>query len=557
MRENFWKMVVLAFFCGGMLAQEGWGWGEGHDVVGKAVAERLPSPWREKLLENDAVYRQFIHDNHYPDSREKLEKSRWGEANLALFASHGIEDRYGFHSAVGRCVAFQILVDAIRQNRDEEVFLALAVLAHSISDQAACNHEPLIQYVTYTLGQEGLNVSPSLILDAGWLPKQDFSREIWEKRCRKRGLPTFSGDANEIFWQLCFCEWEAVNTFVHGIPILETASRWEADRNRAAGEELAEHLSELAAWGVERTLEVFYAAAELARRGETVVWRKEMLSEMASQVDTFIAQRPIEKESLIRPFLPSAGELTPIRVVYDPTGRFSEGFFHGGDRIVAGQIAGTLRKEGFSVTVLDVREALEEGLTGKGIELLVVPAQRCGSYHGLRRERWEEVLEEYRATGGKILWVGGIPPRGVAPELALSWRECEEKNRYARPAYPVSMEVLMESSVGLCEGEKSWRYRRIPQGNAGWFWPSGRVFLESLPEGAKPVVELRTPAQRWIIGIVSDDFGFVTSSALFPYVLTDEKPRLYPTVTLELDSAGKAILVEMLRQMKVFSLDGE
>ncbi|MDO4570516.1 MAG: hypothetical protein Q4D38_09045 [Planctomycetia bacterium] len=551
MRARFWRVAILAIVCVGCLTKESWGWGEGHDVIGAAVAERLPSPWREKLLENDVLYEQFLHDNHYPDSREKMEQERWGETSLALFASHGIHERFGFHSSEGRCVVFQILVEAIRQNRENEVFLALAILAHSISDQAACNHEPLIQYATYTLGREGLNVVPSLPLDAGWLHKHDFSREIWENRCRKIAISPSYRCSRDVFFQLCFCEWEAVDCFVYGVPILEAASRWVAERDRGAGLVLAEHLSDLAAWGVERTLDVFLAAVEFAKRGDSVVWQREMLTELPSKIDAFIAQRPIERESLILPFLPRDGEAAPIRVVYDSTGRFSEGFFHGGDRIVAAQIAGTLRKKGAAVAILDLREALRDGLLGKGIELLVVPAQRCGSYHGLLRERWEVVLQEFRAAGGKMLWVGAIPPHGVAPELDRSWRMIEEKDQYARPAYPVAMDVLRQSSVVLCGTERSWRYCRTPQGSAGWFWPSGRVFLESLPENVAPIVELRTPEDRFVIGVASDNFAFVPASAFFPYVLTEEKPRWSSAVTLELDSAGESILAELLRQMNM------
>ena len=105
--------------------------------------------------------RQFLADAHYPDSMEDLELARWGEADLKILTDRGVKNRYGFHQISNICLAFQLLVDAIRNDDEPRVFLLTALISHALADQTSFNHEPLTHYATYILGGEGLGIFPS------------------------------------------------------------------------------------------------------------------------------------------------------------------------------------------------------------------------------------------------------------------------------------------------------------------------------------------------------------------------------------------------------------
>src|SRR5574344_3156026 len=105
-------------FIAGMLVMPmlAWGWGEGHDTVGRALAARLPGPWRERL--HGATLEQFCKDSHYPDERTAFSiNPRVTPEEVAYLARFAMKDSGSFHSDEGRAVAFCLMVRALREHR--------------------------------------------------------------------------------------------------------------------------------------------------------------------------------------------------------------------------------------------------------------------------------------------------------------------------------------------------------------------------------------------------------------------------------------------------------
>ncbi|MBR0192748.1 MAG: hypothetical protein IJQ31_11870 [Thermoguttaceae bacterium] len=554
---RFASILISVFFLSLHLPSTLFAWGGGHDLVAQQVAKFLPEPWCSKLAEDPALMRQFLADAHYPDSMEDLELTRWGEADLKILTDRGMKNRYGFHQISNVCLAFQLLVDAIRNEDEPRVFLLTALISHTLADQTSFNHEPLTHYATYTLGNEGLGIFPSGNLDLSWVGSKAGTRKVWEDFCAQAAAeePAIYG-VPEVWNVICRAEWAGYDYAEYGAKVASLAWAVAQPGDYPQLErEMAEAFTASGLFSVRLTLNLFRSAVELAKTGEPVVWSGKITDYYPDFQNDFVAYvqaRPAEKDGFCVPFLPKAGEPTAeFQILYDSTGHWAAGFFSPGDRIFACMIAGTLRKNGKSAQLLDVRKFNADGVPEpEKVRCVIVPAQVFHSFSGTSAEAFLKQLADWREAGGRILWVGNSIPAEVYPEgsRALDW--IPEKDCYAVPAYPVPLEQILDAGIGIPR-EKSWKFQRVPAGKAGWFWPSGRTFVKAdAPEEIRPAVEFLFPdGRRSVIGFTAPKFGFVPTYALSPYYFTEEKPVFWP-LDLKLDSAGEEILLELIRRLE-------
>ena len=160
------------------------GWGGGHDVVARAVAARLPEPWRAAL--QDERMAQFCRDNHYPDARTAFaENPRVTPEERTFLAARGMKDSGALHADEGRAAAFALLTRALREKRVDSVSLWLGALAHSTADMVACNHDPIVHLATYGWSDRDWafrlpNGKPIGGLDLAWIESTPETRAVWQ-----------------------------------------------------------------------------------------------------------------------------------------------------------------------------------------------------------------------------------------------------------------------------------------------------------------------------------------------------------------------------------------
>ncbi len=161
------------------------GWGKGHDVVGRALAVRLPEPWHT-MLQGDALAR-FCVDNHYPDAHVDFKADkRVTPDEMTCLAGKKMTNSGQFHSDEGRGVAFTLLVRALREKRSESALLWFGALSHSTADMVACNHDPIVHMATYGWGDPEWDFrlpggQPLSGLDLGWVETVAEAKAVWEK----------------------------------------------------------------------------------------------------------------------------------------------------------------------------------------------------------------------------------------------------------------------------------------------------------------------------------------------------------------------------------------
>lgn len=535
----------------------GLGWGHGHDTVARGVLARLEEGDRAKFRKE--WMKEYIKAAHMPDGAPLKLLS---DPDRERLARAGIEKTYPLHGVKGRLALFDCVADALRRGDGRGAFVAMAALSHSVADPVACNHDPLVHCATYLWGKEGLGVCGGLELDFGFAERNAAARAALEKRVAELEIetPPAGVTREEAFGKICLWEAESPGvSFATGAGILEAAAEWGREKSAGAEEKLAKRLGDLGLWAVARTVWLWNAAKAVAARGGELGdadygavaarWGKEyghMLRGRLAKDDSFAAQ-----------FARKAGEKSAVRILYDATGHMSSGVFSTGSRIFACQLAGSLRRmrPELNATLLDARPFAEEGLDPAEAPVMVVFGHRVSGHLGFDAKGFNAQVKKYVERGGKLIWISGTTPRGVMDGVMKAKKSTAKGDGYCNPAYPVGLDELMGSRLALKKaggGEKEWGWKRRPNGKAGWMWDGSRNWWDAgaLPRGAEGVVELRTGGgAKYTMGVVEGRVAYLPTCAIFPYVLTEEKPEI-SAAGLRLDSAGEEIVGEILKRLE-------
>ncbi len=549
MRQMFFLSAAMA------LPLMAFGWGAGHDVVARAVAERLPVPWPERL-QGDALKR-FCVDNHYPDARADFKAdARVTPEEVAYLAGRKMTNSGQFHSDEGRGVAFTLLVRALRENRPDGALLWLATLAHSTADMFACNHDPIVHLATYRWSDPawriGLPDGRSLAgLDLGWVDGVPEARDVWQRKLGGiKGADSGKG-GEEALLDVMLAGLYGVQTCApYGVPILRDASAWTMRKDTASARSLAESLSALGFWAVERLLRDFRAAQRLAAAGTVPEVSDALRDRYRSAFMTFTAERPFGDDSLTLGLTspPRAGE-PAVAVLCEPTWRMNDGMLGFNDRVLAAQATASLRREGVNAVLSDVRRFMAVGASVPQTPAVLVFAQKTATYYSLQPKALTERLVSYRKAGGKIIWIGGAPPDRAlcdVPQASVCRADVGKGYEYSWTRLPVGTNAYATLTLKVGE-DASHKLARDPSFRAGWQIPSNTTFFKPEAEQVMyPLAYACDSGQPLLVGgawpKAAAEVAYLPSYALYPYLWTDEEPPLVP-FELGLDSQG----VETLR----------
>ena len=554
MRSQYRPLWLAVFLAHHLLA---FGWGAGHDTIARTVADRLPEPWRGRLHGEALV--QFCSNSHYPDNFEAFPLALVGAEALDTLKAQGIVKRYDLHSDKGRAVAFCLLVNALKEEQPDRALLWLACLAHSTADMAACNHDPVVHIATYgwcakEWGIKLPNGKPlsEIIwcLDLGWVQDASFGRRVDEELLRDAG-----SDASSVLLEIMLYGVRGAEACApHGPLVLSAAAELAEAGKPEAGERLKTELSVLGSWATGRILRDFHAALRLARAGQVPEMTPELLARYEAEMDTFVKTRKLTSERFAQSALGPSGVRGPrIGVLIEPCWRMNEGMFGFGDRVLAVQIVNTLRRQGTNAELVDVRTYME---TGADVLALIVPAQRYASYRTMKTEALDKQLTAYLGAGGKVVWIGGGKPpavlcQGMPKELLVKG---ENKN------WPETLASFGEGELVVCGDKgKTFPCQRLPEGKAGWQWPTNPyVFGAGTETSGVAFAMWRKGEQKEVIGLAwpkgKPSMAYVPGYAVVPYIWTKETPSL-SSLLLELDAAGANVLETALNVLNRYSID--
>lgn len=542
------RWVVLAGVA--MMAGAGFGWGDGHDAVARCLLKKLP---RELVGQMKGEWKALYEEaSHLPDAgrhellnepyRGFLEKKGWKGTNLH-------KNRFNFWM-------FDCLVEAVKRGDAYGQLMLLAAISHVAGDPAACNHNPVVQCGLYIWGDEGYGIFGAKGLEFSAVEETEGARAVMERRLREleeEPLPERLGFA-ECYEAMVALQWEAAELCSgRGSDVMAHAAAFSAG-DAGAEEPLAEALCDLGMFAVRKTLWLYRAAARLAGEGAEPPEEFDepgLTAKVEKAAKEKWLRRPFGADGYLREYLPEEGKRQEVRVLCDSIAHMNFGVMTPASRILAPQTVESLRRlfPERGAALIDVREVAERGVDPGETKLLVAYGGKFSGYLGFDAEKMLREVVKYRERGGKVLWVDGRMPEGLADGLAAAMIEPNpRKDKWCCMTYPVPQRELAGAALAWTgEDAVEYGYKRIPTGMAGWYWTGARwaFDLERLPGDAAAVVEFRTRRGTWATGAVwpkgDARVAWMPANAFFPYALTRERPEVRP-FRLRLDSAGEAFL---------------
>ena len=186
-----------------------WAWGPGHDYVNRIALDRLPSEIRILLSAEDA--KAFVEQSHAPDDftpwidYESKKGVPIDSVDLTALAKYDIKTPYALHSAKGQAVNFILLHRALKDRDGSRVAFWGACLAHTFADEAACNHDPLIHYLTYAFtGGYGMKFGGAGLLDFGHLCQTPEGYALAVEALGEDPIRSLGDDPQEVLGEILF-----------------------------------------------------------------------------------------------------------------------------------------------------------------------------------------------------------------------------------------------------------------------------------------------------------------------------------------------------------------
>ena len=524
-------------------ATSAYAWGSGHDTVARETLKHLPGEWGERLRSGEGGKR-FLSAAHAPDDMKTLftERAEYIDGTLLarLTPPNGKTPvMYRFHDADARCELILAMSRAMRGGSDAAVGFLLGCFNHSVADTVSANHSPLIQLVTYNwkaLGLAGKIDDDCVMLEKSPERKAVFSR-VATSACANISSKSLVPQA---VFDAAYADKLAGPDF------------YCLDRDFCAGGDATVNaFAQEAAYAVRRTVEAFLAAESFSRLPEDPVFDKALTERRFKDIAMDrLSARSMNDDAITSGVLPGPGHVPSVGVLYDPTGYWTRGVVYMADRVLAVQIAATLRKR-HDAALLDIREVIAKGVP-PGVKAIVAPCSGLGDHFGFSEQSLVSALKRFVAGGGWLVWVGGKPkpPKALFPEAApFAKNAAREPWGFMRG--PVAADEMLGGTLVTTEGR--FACVREPRGSAGWYWGQlGLDYLpgDPLPEGCRELVRFEAKdGRRVAVGYARGRCAFIPAFSVFPYLFTDTRPSAKPLV-LELDAAGEAVMESALPIVK-------
>lgn len=133
-------------------------WDVEHDEVAQLTGEFLPAEIRRTMAFDD--FGTLLACCHFPDQIEwampdgarrfrTLDEiaAFVGEDDKRILERQGFRDAWFFHTERGRAVSLALMAKAFQEGRSRRAAFYLSVLTHTIADQSALNHTPLLHFM--------------------------------------------------------------------------------------------------------------------------------------------------------------------------------------------------------------------------------------------------------------------------------------------------------------------------------------------------------------------------------------------------------------------------
>ena len=548
-------LLCLIGFAVGLFA-----WGPGHDDVNRMALDRLPDDILSLLSPKDR--KAFVKDSKVPDDFTLWTEyeSKKGRAiapkYLATLSKYQIKTPYALHSAKGQAANFILLHRALKDRDGSRIAFWGACLAHTFADEVACNHDPLVHYLTYAFkGGYRLNLGESGMLDFGELCRTPKGYDLAMEALGAGSPKCLGEEPQEILAEIMLHGLKA-NRFMteRGVRI---AAAFDPD---VEGDVLADSrvaLAELGAYGARAWLEAINSAWGLVEKGKPdPVITPELLTDHETRHAEYVATRPLSADALYAPWLELQADtgVPAVGVVVEPSISMNKGGLSFGGRFLSSAIFRELQQWKIPFRVMDARKP-DTNLDTKSTSVVIL----CSG--NLHNEGLVQALQAYTADGGNLLLIGG-EHRGLLGPLSQALIKADPKtlpvtSKYGQNNLDVIDRIRLRFSGPLAQGigEEALHFIHNPDTKAGWQKPKCPYRLkEGFGEQIEPLAKIELDGQSQYVAAAylpeeQARFVFIPEYLIAPYLLTDQ-PASSNLGQPHLDSIGSTVLHAVLHLLR-------
>lgn len=551
-KKIFIFFTLLCFGC--------FSWGKGHELVTEIVIEKLPDEIK-KLISEETKKFMIKNWSHYPDSFEKFEKDKdiISEESLSILEKYGIKTRYDLHSERGKYVNFILLTNAFKNKNEKEIGLWISSICHSISDEGALNHGPLIHYITYGFSplkikmREGIGIDIIEILKIG-------GKEMILKLLENYTPKIISEDPGETILNILL-KGVISNSFMTKRE-KKIMKSYKINRDEKEYEESKIAMAEIGANNSTDTIDVIFTSYYYSKKEIQIQFDEKLIEDFKKKEKEYIEKRPIEDDSIYEGLLMVEEKYPSIGIIIEPSQTMNKTIFPFGSKYILSAIMWYLKEKQIYYKPIDIREIIKGRIiiSPENIPICIL----CGGNY--LPSELKNFIKEYINKGGVLFLIGGMTRPDSYKEILGSYynyfKEMTEDIIPVSPKYGYNnVDVLKNLSFYFLDdlkkffGEEEYKIIKNPNTPAGWQKPICTIYIESEDSKLEKLIKLTNGKKEIIVaGIIFNEeektkIIFIPEYFFSPFIFSDEDTLKDPS-TPYLDSFNRRIIDFVLNKVK-------
>jgi len=523
-------------------------WGNGHDYINEFALTVMPPDIKAFLGEENA--RKFVEWSHAPDDFtpwSELEHVTIHAEELSVLSQYGMETPYALHSYKGHAVNYILLVKAFQAFDPERSAFWMATLMHVVADELACNHDPLIHFMTYGFMEYGMDMGDGIGVDFADIATTSEGAAIIQGLLEELLIEAVEGSSRQLLLKVMLSGIEGNASMTQrGSRI---AASYAENATDAVRSESMRAMAELGVKGIQESMDMILSAWNSAPQDECPEWDALLEAEYRTAAAEFGRTRPLQDDSLFTELIAGTTTQQPfVGALVEPSVSMNLTKLGFSSKLITASAVRTMRKSGVPCRLLDLRalewDTLPDVTT---MPLLLICAGPFNVSTSVKTQ-----LQQYTQDGGKLLWIGGehkdqlgalslLIQRGDDALLPVSSTYGEDS-----PAIEKAI-ITFRSDFGQILGDREYRFTHNPNTRAGWQKPVCPYIINGEGESIVSLAELKVDESVMTIaaaGKSSDgtaQYIFLPEYLVSPYLLSGECVIQDPSNPV-LDSVGTKLI---------------
>jgi hypothetical protein len=515
-----------------------------HEVVAQLTGEFLPADIKASLTFDD--FGVLLENCHYPDeyafrkyhSLDDIARIV-GPADAEVLAQQGFGNAGWLHRERGRGTALALLARAFANGEHAKAAFWLSVLTHTVSDESALNHPPLLQFVQYSRF-EGVDyairkVEPEAKNVFGFRADGPVVRKVRE---RLRGYTPHVPEGDFA---------AATRHFVSdAVRQADVAARLEGIIAFAPRTEAEEALADLVAMQVKILVDMAWTAWRLRNSAAPL---PDAGFEVAceARMDAFTRTLDPGRQAVFAGvFDASKNPPKPkgtVGLVCEPYAMFSRGRLSYVGRMLTASATRTLRDHGWAARGIALADLGAKGLPPPSdVPVVFVSLGRCRMH-----PEEADAFRRYRAAGGRLIAVGGEDAKDVTGLRSLMERRADDEVPVSSKWGVQNVKAWRNMCVSFTStfrGTETGPFPLVRNPNFDGFCKPYASFAFKTTAAVEPLAYLDNGRERLLVSARAGNVVWLPEYLLMPFIFSCDTTLDW--AAMRLDSFASKVLLDAM-----------